>query len=68
MLLQIVGELNCVKKAIAIISDPLKESLHRDHGPSVDGIYQSVHILRMMNSQVLFSRCLPLNNLIPGLL
>ena len=33
MLLQIVGEGNYVKKAIAIISDPLKESLHRDHGP-----------------------------------
>ncbi|KQK18312.2 RNA-binding KH domain-containing protein RCF3 isoform X2 [Brachypodium distachyon] len=30
---QIVGEGNCVKKAVAIISDRLKESLHRDRGP-----------------------------------
>ena len=33
MLLQIVGEGNCVKKAVVIISDRLKESLHRDRGP-----------------------------------
>ncbi|BAS97632.1 RNA-binding KH domain-containing protein RCF3 [Oryza sativa Japonica Group] len=30
---QVVGEGNCVKKAVAIISDRLKESLHRDRGP-----------------------------------
>uniref|UniRef100_A0ACD5ZWN8 Uncharacterized protein n=1 Tax=Avena sativa TaxID=4498 RepID=A0ACD5ZWN8_AVESA len=30
---QIVGEGNCVKKAVVIISDRLKESLHRDRGP-----------------------------------
>jgi poly(rC)-binding protein 2/3/4 len=33
MLLQIVGEGNCVKKAVVIISDRLKESLQRDRGP-----------------------------------
>lgn len=33
MMLQVVGEGNCVKKAVAIISDRLKESLHRDRGP-----------------------------------
>uniref|UniRef100_J3MDV7 K Homology domain-containing protein n=2 Tax=Oryza brachyantha TaxID=4533 RepID=J3MDV7_ORYBR len=30
---QVVGEGNCVKKAVAIITDRLKESLHRDRGP-----------------------------------
>lgn len=37
MLLQVVGEGNCVKKAVAIISDRLKESLHRDRGPFLRG-------------------------------
>ncbi|VAI76757.1 unnamed protein product [Triticum turgidum subsp. durum] len=32
-----VGEGNCVKKAVAIISDRLKESLHRDRGPFLRG-------------------------------
>ncbi|XP_042421145.1 RNA-binding KH domain-containing protein RCF3-like isoform X1 [Zingiber officinale] len=31
---QIVGEGNCVKKAVAIVLSRLKESLHRDRGPS----------------------------------
>lgn len=30
---QVVGDGNCVKKAVAIITDRLKESLHRDRGP-----------------------------------
>ncbi|XP_020088381.1 RNA-binding KH domain-containing protein RCF3, partial [Ananas comosus] len=30
---QIVGDGSCVKKAVAIISDRLKESMHRDRGP-----------------------------------
>ncbi|XP_037465123.1 RNA-binding KH domain-containing protein RCF3-like [Triticum dicoccoides] len=34
---QVVGEGNCVKKAVAIISDRLKESLHRDRGPFLRG-------------------------------
>lgn len=33
VILQVVGDGNCVKKAVAIISDRLKESLHRDRGP-----------------------------------
>lgn len=31
--MQVVGDGNCVKKAVAIITDRLKESLHRDRGP-----------------------------------
>ncbi|KAG2611600.1 hypothetical protein PVAP13_4KG240000 [Panicum virgatum] len=30
---QVVGDGNCVRKAVAIITDRLKESLHRDRGP-----------------------------------
>ncbi|WVZ80343.1 hypothetical protein U9M48_027828 [Paspalum notatum var. saurae] len=30
---QVVGDGNCVKKAVAIITERLKESLHRDRGP-----------------------------------
>jgi poly(rC)-binding protein 3/4 len=33
MSFQVVGDGNCVKKAVAIITDRLKESLHRDRGP-----------------------------------
>ncbi|WOL12435.1 KH domain-containing protein HEN4 [Canna indica] len=32
-IVQVVGEGNCVKKAVAIVLSRLKESLHRDRGP-----------------------------------
>ncbi|KAJ1690765.1 hypothetical protein LUZ63_014920 [Rhynchospora breviuscula] len=52
--LQVVGEVSCVKRAIAIISDRLKESLHRDrssfrdrdrhHPPEGDYIPSTQHL------------------------
>jgi len=33
LIFQVVGDGNCVRKAVAIITDRLKESLHRDRGP-----------------------------------
>lgn len=42
-IVQISGEANCVKKAVAIISNRLKESLHRDRAPFHGRMHSQEH-------------------------